>query len=733
MATSSISAAYPSAREALLVSTTSTAAHPSQLLLLDAQLPSATHPLLAFKLQQPHSIGSNKLDHAPTVNSATDADAAPDGAGYVVTQADGSAVLTLHSFQSPQLLSRIILPFAKTAGSSAASAGSTNGAVSCLCINVRFSLLSIGLHDGRIALWDLKTGQLVHQGAGAGGAFDAHYRRVTILRWTADGTALISGGDDGRIAIWPLATLVDPTQADHHHGHATAPGVEDSSIYRFTAHSSGSNSNDQPIPYAVFSDHTLSVTGLELSPSPNCSSSSGPSFPSNTTLWSASLDGTVKHWSLRTRTLLSTFRFPRPVRHVALDAALRFLLVVTTPAATAADPDPEAETQHESLGSNTLFKVDLQRKVQARAPGGTKRSAAVYTTFEPRGAHASSEAETIAAPDLGDASAASTVGSDGVARLAFPTAGGESISCISLSPSSSMVTLGTSHGRLFLVNPATLQMVRTLSLVASLSSNTSASVSAKGGVPSISNVQMLLTPADLMSSHVSSGAAGSSSAPSSALSPLHQSLLATHRAAGRSVAHIPPPLLTAQLERTSRRSAALIQNAGGDPSASGAAGGAAEESIQQAPRLLSRVSASNGTGHHINGRISRRQQQQDEQQEDELVSFLAPGFFDGLLPLLPPRSKPASSTFAGAAPSLKRTLASANGEDSTISDDMILLDSKSTTFPWASAVSGSGNNMGQSEEEKLRTANEELKRMLERAKVLNDELWTQVQTQQAKT
>ena len=35
--------------------------------------------------------------------------------------------------------------------------------------------------------------------------WDAHYRRVSVLRFTDDGAALISGSEDAGVSVWSLA------------------------------------------------------------------------------------------------------------------------------------------------------------------------------------------------------------------------------------------------------------------------------------------------------------------------------------------------------------------------------------------------------------------------------------------------------------------------------------------------------------------------------------------------
>lgn len=35
-------------------------------------------------------------------------------------------------------------------------------------------------------------------------SWEAHYRRVTVLRFTPDGEALVSGSDDSGITVWSV-------------------------------------------------------------------------------------------------------------------------------------------------------------------------------------------------------------------------------------------------------------------------------------------------------------------------------------------------------------------------------------------------------------------------------------------------------------------------------------------------------------------------------------------------
>ena len=39
-------------------------------------------------------------------------------------------------------------------------------------------------------------------------SWDAHYRQVTVLRFTQDGEALLSGSDDSGITVWSVFRFV---------------------------------------------------------------------------------------------------------------------------------------------------------------------------------------------------------------------------------------------------------------------------------------------------------------------------------------------------------------------------------------------------------------------------------------------------------------------------------------------------------------------------------------------
>lgn len=42
-------------------------------------------------------------------------------------------------------------------------------------------------------------------------AWDAHYRQVNVLRFTNDGSALVSGSDDSAVNVWSVSRSIWPS------------------------------------------------------------------------------------------------------------------------------------------------------------------------------------------------------------------------------------------------------------------------------------------------------------------------------------------------------------------------------------------------------------------------------------------------------------------------------------------------------------------------------------------
>ncbi|KAI6001068.1 WD40-repeat-containing domain protein [Pisolithus orientalis] len=181
--------------------------------------------------------------------------------GIMIGAQMDKSVLNVYNFQRDQIALKIILP----------------EKLSCLALDQSANYCAGGTSHGRIYLWEVASGILYN-------AWDAHYRQVNVLKFTADGIMLISGSEDSGVSVWSIPKLVDHELQ-----------------------------NELPLPQFTLSDHTLPVTDVfcGVGPFPKCR------------VLTSSLDHTVKLWDLATQSLMTTFHFPRPVCCVVWDVSER--------------------------------------------------------------------------------------------------------------------------------------------------------------------------------------------------------------------------------------------------------------------------------------------------------------------------------------------------------------------------------------------------------------------------
>ncbi|TFK51715.1 WD40 repeat-like protein [Heliocybe sulcata] len=185
-----------------------------------------------------------------------------DGLGGVMFAAQhDKSILNVYNFQKDQLALKIVLPEKLT----------------CCATDPRGEFFAGGTAHGRIYIWEISSGILYN-------AWDAHYRQVTILRFTPDGAALVSGSEDSGVSVWEVSRLLDDNLQ-----------------------------TESPVPYCTLSDHTLPVTDLI------CGVGRFPRYR----LLTSSIDHTVKLWDLSSQTLLTTFHFPHSISHLAWDPTER--------------------------------------------------------------------------------------------------------------------------------------------------------------------------------------------------------------------------------------------------------------------------------------------------------------------------------------------------------------------------------------------------------------------------
>ena len=133
-----------------------------------------------------------------------------------------------------------------------------------------------GGQSGAAYLWETATGRLVRQWA-------AHFKAIGALAFRADGSVLVTGGDDTVVHAWAVATLLDPA---------------------FSAAA--------PMPLHAWSEHALPVTAVCCG---GCGGGGGGGLVA-----SVGADRTARLWTLAGGFLLRTIAFPAALTAVAIDA-----------------------------------------------------------------------------------------------------------------------------------------------------------------------------------------------------------------------------------------------------------------------------------------------------------------------------------------------------------------------------------------------------------------------------
>ncbi|KAK9066416.1 hypothetical protein SSX86_013738 [Deinandra increscens subsp. villosa] len=171
--------------------------------------------------------------------------------------------------------------------------------------------LAGGAASGNVYLWEVINGKLLK-------TWHAHNSPLTCLAFSVDSSLLISGSEDGNIAVWPMISLLDETDSGSFH-----------------------------TPLRVLTAHKSFITGLL--PSSNVF---------NSVFVSSSLDGTCKVWDLVNGALLQTWSFPQPITAVVLDPAERFLFSGSADGRIFANPF-DVGLMKESTVDSEEIKVEL--------------------------------------------------------------------------------------------------------------------------------------------------------------------------------------------------------------------------------------------------------------------------------------------------------------------------------------------------------------------------------------
>ncbi|KAG0248460.1 Pre-rRNA-processing protein ipi3 [Mortierella polycephala] len=265
-------------------------------------------------------LGSFKQNVCPLQSLALVHNPRNLGSLFLSAQAD-KGMMHVYNFQRDQVFMKFPLP----------------DKIICLATSNRGTYCAGGTESGRIHIWEVATG-ILHR------TFDAHYKKITVLRFSSDDTVMFSGSEDAAVHVWMLNSLLDDSQMD------------------------------SPAPHYSWTDHTLSITDIQC----------GVGRFHGARVVTSSLDHTCKLWDLSTGSLLTTFLFPTKIMALAFDPSERYFLAASgTPASTSSTAD-EADyliyqallykAKHAQQGYMTMEAVDGDSGLEQIGLGGAKRN-----------------------------------------------------------------------------------------------------------------------------------------------------------------------------------------------------------------------------------------------------------------------------------------------------------------------------------------------------------------------
>ncbi|KAF9435445.1 Pre-rRNA-processing protein ipi3 [Entomortierella beljakovae] len=265
-------------------------------------------------------LGSFKQNISPLQSMALVNNPRNLGGLFLSAQAD-KGMMHVYNFQKDQVYMKFPLP----------------DKIICLAVSNRGVYCAGGTENGRIHIWEIATG-ILHR------TFDAHYKKISVIRFSADDTVMFTGSEDAVVHVWMLNSLLDDSQTE------------------------------SPAPHYSWTDHTLPITDIQC----------GVGRFHGSRVITSSLDHTCKLWDLSTGTILTTFLFPTKIVALAFDPSERYFLAASgTPATTAATAN-EADyliyqallykAKHTQQGYTTLESVDGDSGLEQIGLGGAKKT-----------------------------------------------------------------------------------------------------------------------------------------------------------------------------------------------------------------------------------------------------------------------------------------------------------------------------------------------------------------------
>ncbi|CAG8546894.1 4348_t:CDS:2 [Funneliformis mosseae] len=183
-----------------------------------------------------------------------------DRIGLIISAQLDKSLLHIYSFQKDQVHLKFISP----------------EKIIALAVSNKGAFCAGGTDNGKIYIWEISTGTLCK-------VFDAHYKKISVIKFTSDDSALISGSEDAGVNVWLLSSLLDDSV------------------------------DESPSPYYTWSEHSLPITDIWC----------GIGSFNTARIVTSSLDHTCKLWDLSTGYLLTTFIFPTAITCIIVDPAER--------------------------------------------------------------------------------------------------------------------------------------------------------------------------------------------------------------------------------------------------------------------------------------------------------------------------------------------------------------------------------------------------------------------------